>query len=41
MAAPLLYDVGFIATAGAQLSVTVVATFGLYTGIAGRTESAV
>ena len=31
MAAPLLYDVGFIATAGAQLSVTVVATFGLYT----------
>jgi len=40
MAAPLLYDVGFIATAGTQLSGTVVATFGLYTVIAGLTESA-
>ena len=40
MAAPLLYDVGFIATAGTQLSGTVVATFGLYTVIAGLTDSA-
>lgn len=40
MAAPLLYDVGFIATAGTQLSGTVAATFGLYTVIAGLSESA-
>ena len=40
MAAPLLYDVGFIATAGTQLSGTVVAAFGLYTVVAGITGSA-
>lgn len=39
MAAPLLYDVGFVATAGTQLSGTVVATFGLYAVVAGGTAS--
>ncbi len=40
MAAPLLYDTGFLATAGTQLAGTLVATFGLYVVIAGLTETA-
>lgn len=40
MAAPLLYEVGFLATAGTQLSGTVVATFGLYAVVAGVADSA-
>lgn len=39
MAAPLLYDAGFLATAGTQLAGTLVATFGLYVVIAGVTDS--
>lgn len=39
MAAPLLYEVGFLATAGTQLTGLLVATFGLYMLIAGLTES--
>jgi len=39
MAAPLLYDAGFLATAGTQLAGTLVATFGLYTVVAGLTET--
>lgn len=35
MAAPLLYDVGFLPTAGTQLAGTLVATFGFYTVVAG------
>jgi len=34
MAAPLLYDVGFIATAGTQLSGLLVSAFGLYLTLA-------
>ena len=37
MLAPLLYDVGFLATAGTQLSGTLVATFGTYVVVAGLT----
>ena len=40
MLAPLLYDVGFLATAGTQLSGTVVSTFGLYVVVAGLTDAA-
>ncbi|ERH00923.1 MAG: hypothetical protein J07HN6_02552 [Halonotius sp. J07HN6] len=39
MAAPLLYDAGFLATAGTQLAGTLVATFGLYAVVAGVTDS--
>lgn len=36
MFAPLLYpDVGFLPTAGTQLSGTIIATFGLYVAVAG------
>ena len=35
LAAPLLYDVGFLATGGVQLAGTLVATFGAYTVVAG------
>lgn len=35
MAAPLLYDVGFLPTAGTQLSGILVATFGAYAVVAG------
>lgn len=37
MAAPLLYDPGFLATAGTQLAGTLVATFGFYMTVAGLT----
>jgi hypothetical protein len=37
MAAPLLYDAGFLATAGTQLAGLLVATFGLYMVVAGLT----
>lgn len=35
MLAPLLYDVGFLPTAGTQLAGTLVATFGFYVVVAG------
>lgn len=35
MVAPLVYDVGFLATLGTQLSGTLVATFGAYAVVAG------
>lgn len=35
MLAPLLYDPGFLATAGVQLAGTLVATFGAYVVVAG------
>ncbi len=35
MAAPLLYDVGFLPTAGVQLAGTLISTFGLYAVVAG------
>jgi hypothetical protein len=35
MLAPLLYDVGFLSTAGTQLSGLLVATFGAYTVVTG------
>lgn len=35
MLAPLLYDVGFLPTAGIQLVGTIISTFGLYVVVAG------